>query len=91
MTATGIYELVIVAIVNTVPDGEKQIVVLFGGKCIVECKEDLVRFAEIRVGQCMRAQHIDDRNRQQGCSPTMTADIDQIDGEVILIDPVISK
>jgi hypothetical protein len=36
-------------------------------------------------------KHIHNRNRQQSGADTMTADIDQVNGKMIIIHPVVAK
>ena len=79
------------AAIDAVPDGEEHVVLLLHRKSVVEGCEQPARIAKIDIRQSRRTQHIDDRNRQQGCADAVPADIKQVERHVVVVDRVIAE
>ncbi len=76
---------------HTIPDREKQTVLLVHLESVIECAQDLARQAEIRLWQRLRSESIHGRDRKQGRADAVAADIQQVKGEMVVIEPVIAE
>ena len=77
--------------IDAVPDGEVQLVVMFHLVGLVQRAEHFLRQAEVGVPQGAGAQRVGDGDRQQGGADAVTADVQEVEREVLGIDPVVAE
>ena len=78
-------------VIDAVPDGAEQLVVALHLVGLIERGEHLPGPAEIGPRQGLRAQRVGDRHRQDGSAHAMAADVDQVEREVLGVDPVVAE
>ena len=91
MPPTGIIDSPRGLVVDAVPDREEEPVLLLHLEGIVEGCKNLARHAEIGLGKGLRAQGVHGRDREQCRADSVAADIEQVEGEMVVIEPVIAK
>ena len=57
----------------------------------VQPLQHLAGVAEVGVGQRLRPQHVQGRNREQRGAHAVAAHIQQIDGKMVVVEPMIPK
>src|SRR5262245_855235 len=91
MTAGRIGEDSIAGIVDAVPDGEVAVVVPIHLKHCVQCGQDFHRIAEVGRRQGTLAQHVQDTDRQHRRTDAVSSDIDQIEGELTIVEASVTQ
>ena len=76
---------------NPVPSGEKHVVLSLHRKSLVECRQHPARIMKVGLRKRLAADRVERRDRKQGRSHAMAADIEQIHCEVVGIEIVIAK
>ena len=79
------------AVIDAVPDGAEQLAVALHLVGLVERGEHLRGAAEVGARQGLRAQRVGDRHRQQRRAHAVAADVDQVEREVLVVDPVVAE
>ncbi len=91
MAASGIGKLVARVVVHAVPHREGHLVLLGRGKMLVEGREHRAGIAEVGSGQRLRTQHVRHRDGKQGGANPVPGDVDEVDGQAVLVEPVVAE
>ena len=76
---------------DAIPDGEEQTVLLIHLKRVIERAQDLTRLPEVSLWQRLRPQCVHRRDRKQRRSNAMPADVQQVEGEMVVVEPVVAE
>src|SRR5207249_619250 len=68
-----------------------KVVLTFHRKRAAQRRQDLAWIAEIRAREGLGAQNVHDRDGEQGCADAVGTNIQQVNGEVIRVEPVIAE
>ncbi len=79
------------AVVDAVPDGEIEIVLAVHLKRLIQRAQHRFRRAEIGVQQGAGAEGIGGGDGEQRGADAVAADVQQVDGEVLSVNPVITE
>lgn len=91
MASSGVVEPTCRPVVDPVPDREEQAVLLVHLERLVQGGQDLARVSEIGLRQRLRPQGVQGRDRQQRRADSVAAHVEQVKGEVVLVDPVVAE
>ena len=91
MTTRGVAQFVAVLVIHPVPKREVAVVVPLHLKRLVQPGQNLPGIQEVGSGQSPGADDVDRRDRQQSGSDSVTAHVEQIDGKMIFIQPMITE
>ena len=91
MAAAGVVDPAGGPVVDAVPDREVQAVLLVHLERPVQGGEDLAGLAEVGLGQRLRPQGVQGRDREQGGADAVAADVEQVEGEVVVVEPVVAE
>ena len=78
-------------VINAIPNREIHAVLAFHRESLVQRGEHGGGVAKISIRQRARADQVDGGYREQRCGDAMPADIEQVNGEMLFIDPVVTK
>ena len=91
MAAAGVVDPPRRLVIDAVPDGEVQAVLLVHLERVVERGEHLAGLAEVGLGQRLRPQRVHGRDREQGRADAVAADVQQVEGEMVVVEPVVAE
>ena len=91
VTSAGKAQIVGGESVDAIPGGKIHVVVMLHWKGFVQVAQDIGGITEVRVNQGGSAQHVHHADGEQGSTDTVPADIEQIQGERVVVDPVIAE
>src|SRR6476620_4912834 len=91
MTASRPSQLAIRAIIDAIPNSEESLAMLFALKSIIELGEHLIGPLHVRAEHRARADHDGDGDREQGGIETVPGDVDGVDGEMMLVHPMVAQ
>ena len=77
-------------VVNTIPDGEESIAVVFALESVIQFSQHLTGLPHIGTGECTRTDHIGHGDRKQRGIQPVPRDVDQVKCEVIFVHPVVT-
>ena len=90
MTAAGPSHGAARAVVNTIPDREEFFAMVFALEDVIQFGQHLIGLLHVGPGQCARADHVGHGDgKQRGIEP-VSGDVDEVEGEVILVHPVVT-
>ena len=91
MASTGVVDAPRGLVIDAIPDREIEPVLLLHLKRVVEGAKHLTWHPEISLGKGLRAQGIHGGDREQGRADSVAADVEQVKGEMVVIEPVIAE
>ena len=91
VAAAGVAQLPPASGVDPVPSGEEHVIVLLHREGVVEAGEDGGGIVKIGPRERRGAQHIDDTYGKKGRPHAMAAYIQQVEGEMVVVEPMIAE
>ena len=91
MPSTRVGELAVGDVVNTIPGGKILVPLLRHLEAAVQGGEHLAGLEEVGFRQRLRADRVEDRDREQRRADAVAHHVDQVKGEVIFIGHVIAE
>src|SRR5262245_14351659 len=91
MTGARIAQLSRSAMVDAIPDREIEMILSLHGESLVQRRQYSLGYAKVGVHQRARTESIGHCYRQQRGADAVAAYVEQINGEVFGIDPVITE
>ena len=91
MTTASVSKATSGSVVNSVPDGEVHIIVSVHGERGIESGKNGSRITKVHTGKTSRTNGVNGANREKGSADAVSADIEEVNGEVRFINPVVSE
>lgn len=91
VAAAGVEEVSGGFVVDAVPEGEVHLVLFFHVEGFVHAGEDGGGVEEVDACEALGAEDVDGGDGEEGGADAMAADVEEVEGEVVVVDPVVAK